>query len=77
MDDALKELIVIGASVTAHCQPCVTITWSGRRRAIDMRKLNILFCAPAPCRSQMAEARARALKGDVLEAYWAASRRTG
>ncbi|HNX34009.1 MAG TPA: carboxymuconolactone decarboxylase family protein [Kiritimatiellia bacterium] len=24
MDDALKELIAIGASVTAHCQPCVT-----------------------------------------------------
>ena len=24
MDNALKELTAIGASVTAHCQPCVT-----------------------------------------------------
>ena len=24
MDEKMKELIAIGASVTAHCQPCVT-----------------------------------------------------
>lgn len=24
MDDRTKELIAIGASVTAHCQPCLT-----------------------------------------------------
>lgn len=24
MDDKTKELIAIGASVSAHCQPCVT-----------------------------------------------------
>ncbi len=24
MDEKLKELIAIGASVTAHCQPCLT-----------------------------------------------------
>lgn len=35
-----------------------------------MRKLNILFlCTGNSCRSQMAEGWARALKGDVLEAY--------
>ena len=25
MDDALKELIAIGASVSAHCQPCAWV----------------------------------------------------
>jgi len=35
-----------------------------------MRKLNILFlCTGNSCRSQMAEGWARALKGDVIEAY--------
>ena len=24
MDDKTKELVAIGASVSAHCQPCVT-----------------------------------------------------
>lgn len=35
-----------------------------------MRKLNVLFlCTGNSCRSQMAEGWARALKGDVIEAY--------
>ena len=35
-----------------------------------MRKLNVLFlCTGNACRSQMAEGWARALKGDVIEAY--------
>jgi arsenate reductase len=35
-----------------------------------MKKLNILFlCTGNSCRSQMAEGWARALKGDVIEAY--------
>lgn len=35
-----------------------------------MRKLNILFlCTGNSCRSQMAEGWARALKGDLIEAY--------
>jgi len=35
-----------------------------------MRKLKILFlCTGNSCRSQMAEGWARALKGDVIEAY--------
>ncbi|HOM59365.1 MAG TPA: arsenate reductase ArsC [Kiritimatiellia bacterium] len=35
-----------------------------------MRKLNILFlCTGNSCRSQMAEGWARALKGDMIEAY--------
>ena len=35
-----------------------------------MRKMNVLFlCTGNSCRSQMAEGWARALKGDVIEAY--------
>jgi arsenate reductase len=35
-----------------------------------MKKLNVLFlCTGNSCRSQMAEGWARALKGDVIEAY--------
>ena len=35
-----------------------------------MRKVNVLFlCTGNSCRSQMAEGWARALKGDVIEAY--------
>ena len=36
MDDALKELIAIGASVSAHCQPCVAYHREVLRLASDM-----------------------------------------
>ena len=36
MDDALKELIAIGASVSAHCQPCVAYHREVLRLAGDM-----------------------------------------
>lgn len=42
-----------------------------------MNKLKILFlCTANSCRSQMAEGWARALKGDVLEAYSAGTRKS-
>ena len=32
LDEATKELIAIGASVTAHCQPCLDYHLSAARR---------------------------------------------
>jgi arsenate reductase (thioredoxin) len=44
----------------------------------DMRKLKVLFlCTGNSCRSQMAEGWARALKGDVIEAYSAGIEKHG
>ncbi len=44
----------------------------------DVRKLRVLFlCTGNSCRSQMAEGWARALKGDVIEAYSAGMEKQG
>ena len=44
----------------------------------DVRKLKVLFlCTGNSCRSQMAEGWARALKGDVVEAYSAGIEKHG
>jgi AhpD family alkylhydroperoxidase len=40
MDDKIKELIALGASITAHCQPCLTYhVGKAREMGIDEQEI--------------------------------------